>query len=162
MCAARNFYCEQYGRWLCYGKGNSSNTWSRSCVVLQTQRRPLSGAAGSDGSSTWAVIRGAESFLQEVHNFTHLPWWAVILLSTGILRSVITLPLAVHQNKIIAKRELLQPTLKEYGEAIKYRVIGRCRREGLPVEEANRRMKKEASVTVCLPHYQQMLCTLGP
>ena len=107
------------------------------------QRRSLSEAAGPDVNTTWAVVRGAESFLQEVHSFTHLPWWAVILLSTTILRSVITLPLAVHQNKILAKRELLLPTLKEYGEAVKYRVIGQCRRQGLPVEEANKRMKKE-------------------
>ena len=109
----------------------------------------MSATASSD-DTTWAVVRGAEAFLQEVHSVTHLPWWAVILMSTVGLRSVITLPLAVHQNRVIAKRELLQPTLKEYGEAIKHRVVGRCRREGLPVEEANRRLRKE--VCMCCYH----------
>ena len=54
-----------------------------------------------------------------------------------------TLPLAVYQNKIIAKIELLAPTLKEYQEAVKHNVVVRCKRANLPVEEANRRMMKE-------------------
>lgn len=125
------------------------------CHVVKNRRSILFAATKSveaSANSTWAVIRGTETILQNLHDVSHLPWWALILVSTATLRTVITLPLAVHQNRVVAKMELLQPMLKEYGEAIKHRVVGRCRREGLPVEEANRRMKKEVSdeiVEIC-------------
>ena len=90
-----------------------------------------------------AVIQGGEMFLQGVHEFSHLPWWAAILLSTAVLRTLITLPLAVHQNKVVAKMELLLPKMREYEEALKHRVVGRCKKQGLPVEVANKIYKEE-------------------
>ena len=90
------------------------------------------------------TVHLAQSVLQHVHDHSHLPWWAVILGSTFALRSAVTLPLAVYQQKVLAKMELLMPTLKEYQEAVKHNVIVRCRRANLPVEEANRRIRKEA------------------
>lgn len=89
------------------------------------------------------IIHTAEWFLDGVHSYTHLPWWAVITCTTFILRSLVTLPLAVHQNKILAKMELLKPTLKEYQEAVKHNVIVKCRRNNVPLDEANRRVMKE-------------------
>ncbi len=97
----------------------------------------------STGWSPHTLIHSAEGALHEVHEFTHLPWWAVIVLTTVSLRTVVTLPLAIHQNKIIAKMELLKPTIQEYQEAVKHNVIVKCRRANLPVEEANKIMMKE-------------------
>ena len=91
----------------------------------------------------YAVIHTAERFFEGVHLYTHLPWWAVIACCTVTLRSIITLPLAVHQNKMLAKMELLTPTLKEYQESMKHNVVTKCRREDVPPEIANRRVKKE-------------------
>lgn len=99
--------------------------------------------------SPHVIIHTAESFLDGVHHYTHLPWWAVITCTTFILRSVVTLPLAVHQNKILAKMELLKPTLQEYQEAVKHNVIVKCRRANVPLDEANRRVMKEVSMTLC-------------
>lgn len=99
----------------------------------------------SSYSSFYTVIHGAETAFLAVHSFTHFPWWGVVITTTALLRSVLTLPLAVYQNRIIAKMELLLPTLKEYQEAVKHNVIVKCRRENLPVEEANRRLKKAVS-----------------
>lgn len=65
------------------------------------------------------------------------------MLVTVALRSLVTLPLAVHQNKLLVRMELLLPTLKEYQEAVKHNIIGKSRRDNVPVEEANRRMMKE-------------------
>ena len=90
----------------------------------------------------YAVIHTAERFFEGVHHYTHLPWWAVIACCTVTLRSLITLPLAVHQNKMLAKMELLVPTLKEYQEAVQHNVITKCRRENVPYEIASRREKK--------------------
>lgn len=53
------------------------------------------------------------------------------------------LPLAIHQNKILTKMELLMPTLKEYQEAVEHNMVTKCRRENLLHKESNRRVKKE-------------------
>ena len=96
----------------------------------------------------YAVIHAAERFYESIHLTTHLPWWAVIACCTVALRSLITLPLAVHQNKMLAKMELLTPTLKEYQEAVQHNVIIKCRRENVPYEIANKRVQKEVSLHV--------------
>ena len=110
---------------------------------------PTSGEVSEDyitvsaDSAPYAVIHAAEVFFQTVHYYTHLPWCSVIILATIVLRSLVTLPLAVYQNEIITKMELLMPTLKEYEEAVKHNVVTKCRREDVPYKEANRRVNKE-------------------
>lgn len=69
--------------------------------------------------------------------------WAVIVGSTVILRSIVTVPLAVHQNKLIAKIELSQSTLHMMTEALKQRVAGECRRLNMSAEEADREFRKQ-------------------
>ena len=59
---------------------------------------------------------------------------------------MITLPLAVYQNKLITRIELLQPTLKELTEALKHRVTVESRKEGLSSEAANKVFKKKVDV----------------
>ncbi|XP_064394043.1 cytochrome c oxidase assembly protein COX18, mitochondrial-like isoform X2 [Halichondria panicea] len=46
-------------------------------------------------------------------------------------------------SKVIAKMELLKPTIQEYQESVKHNVIVKCRRANLPVEEANKILMKE-------------------
>ena len=74
--------------------------------------------------------------------FTCTCRWAVIIGSTAVLRSVTTVPLAVHQNKLIAKIELHQPTVSMMTEALKHTVVGECRRSGLPADRADKLFKK--------------------
>jgi mitochondrial inner membrane protein COX18 len=45
--------------------------------------------------------------LLQLHDTTGLPWWATIVLSTVMLRTCITMPLAIYQNKILARVENL-------------------------------------------------------
>lgn len=119
------------------------------CHPLGLRMQPARNLTDGLKASAYAAINSAEGFFQAVHHYTHLPWWAVIVLSTVTLRSLVTLPLAIHQNKLLAKTELLLPTLKEYQEAVKHNVVGRSRRAGLPVEEANRIMRKEVREGGC-------------
>lgn len=88
-------------------------------------------------------IHALQVFLETVHSWSHLPWWAVIVGSTVVLRSIVTVPLAVHQNKLLTTIELSQPTLQMMTEALKMRVVGECRRMNLSAEEADRRFRKE-------------------
>ncbi|XP_055606874.1 cytochrome c oxidase assembly protein COX18, mitochondrial [Uranotaenia lowii] len=43
--------------------------------------------------------------LVAIHDYSGLPWWASVIVSTVLLRSVVTLPLTVYQNKIVARLE---------------------------------------------------------
>lgn len=74
--------------------------------------------------------------------------WAVIIGSTAALRSVITVPLAIHQNKLIAEIELRQPTVSMMTEALKHRVVSECRRLGVSADEADKLFKKRVRMYV--------------
>lgn len=44
-------------------------------------------------------VEYTKDFLVSVHDFTGLPWWGTIICTTIVLRSAVTLPLAVYQVK---------------------------------------------------------------
>lgn len=78
--------------------------------------------------------------------------WAVIIGSTAFLRSIVTVPLAIHQNKLIAEIELHQPTISMMTEALKHRVVGECRKSGVSADEADRLFKKRVCAAVNFTH----------
>lgn len=137
----------------CAAMRSASRRGTGLLLLVKSQVVPLRHAVRRELSSDvpYAAIHVAERFYEGVHHYTHLPWWAVIACCTVALRSLITLPLAVHQNKMLAKMELLTPTLKEYQEAVQHNVIIKCRRENVPYEIANKRVQKEVreTLTVC-------------
>ncbi|XP_074618316.1 cytochrome c oxidase assembly protein COX18, mitochondrial-like [Acropora palmata] len=87
-------------------------------------------------------VHALQILLDAFHTWTHLPWWAVIVGSTAVLRSMITLPLAIHQHKLIAQIELHQPTISMMTEALKHRVVGECQRSGVSADKADKLFKK--------------------
>lgn len=61
-----------------------------------------------------------QEFLINMNDFTGLPWYGTIILSTFVLRSCITLPLAAYQNNILAKLENLgQNEMPKIAEELK-------------------------------------------
>jgi inner membrane protein COX18 len=110
-----------------------------------TLRRHFSETPVAEHTSDYLPISLAQSFLESVHSYTNLPWWCTIVLTCVGLRSAITLPLAVYQNKLITKIELLQPTLKELTEALKHRVTIESRNKGLSSQAANKVFKKQVN-----------------
>ncbi|XP_002737317.1 cytochrome c oxidase assembly protein COX18, mitochondrial-like [Saccoglossus kowalevskii] len=60
----------------------------------------------------------AQQVLETGHDFTNLPWWASIILTTFALRTAVTLPFAVYQHYIFARLELLQPQIAQYGRQL--------------------------------------------
>ncbi|XP_046859433.1 cytochrome c oxidase assembly protein COX18, mitochondrial-like [Xenia sp. Carnegie-2017] len=106
-------------------------------------QRHFSKSTDPSTTAEYIPIEIAQNVLETIHIYTHLPWWSTIVLSCVGLRSLVTLPLGVYQNKLVAKIELLQPTLKELSEALKHRVTIECRRKGLPSQQANKLFKKQ-------------------
>lgn len=57
--------------------------------------------------------------LKFAHDITGLPWWASIILSTVVLRSVVTLPLTVYQYKIMGRLEKISKEFPDIIEELK-------------------------------------------
>lgn len=57
------------------------------------------------------VVFFLQQKLTDFHDLTGLPWWAVIVLSTVMMRTVFILPLTIHQNYVISKLELINNDL---------------------------------------------------
>lgn len=57
--------------------------------------------------------------LVNLHDITGLPWWATIILSTILLRSCITVPLTIYQNKILARIELISMEMPDIVKQLK-------------------------------------------
>uniref|UniRef100_A0A2M4BUB3 Putative inner membrane protein cox18 mitochondrial n=1 Tax=Anopheles marajoara TaxID=58244 RepID=A0A2M4BUB3_9DIPT len=55
----------------------------------------------------------------ELHDFSGLPWWTTIVIATIGLRTLVTLPLAIYQNKIVARLELISLEMPELIKELK-------------------------------------------
>ena len=81
----------------------------------------------------------------------------MIIGSTAVLRSIVTVPLAIHQNKLIAEIELRQPTISMMTEALKHRVVGECRKSGVSADEADKLFKKRVCAAVLHTYFSHTL-----
>ncbi|EFN89339.1 Mitochondrial inner membrane protein COX18 [Harpegnathos saltator] len=64
-------------------------------------------------------IKIAQDFLLWMHDYTGLPWWLVIVLTTVVMRATVTLPLSFYQQYIIAKLENLKLEMDEIVKEMK-------------------------------------------
>lgn len=91
-------------------------------------------------------IKISYDFLTYIHTLTGLPWWASVALSTVLLRSFITLPLAVYSTYILARVENLQPEIRKLSHRMKIETAKAIREFGWDMEHAriryNYSMKK--------------------
>lgn len=69
--------------------------------------RSMSGTAGSSGwydsLAESGPVRLCEQYLMGVQQLAGCPWWLSIIVSTVMVRTLVTLPLAAYQVVIIAK-----------------------------------------------------------
>ncbi|ALC44002.1 CG4942, partial [Drosophila busckii] len=57
--------------------------------------------------------------LIQIHDYTGLPWWASIVMSTFMFRAVVTLPLTIYQHKITARIEKIALEMPAIVEELK-------------------------------------------
>lgn len=70
--------------------------------------------------SSSAPVTGLQDALIQLHDLSGLPWWGTIIVSTFALRTAVTLPLAVYQNRNMAKFERVATiTLPEISKQLK-------------------------------------------
>ncbi|XP_054248338.1 cytochrome c oxidase assembly protein COX18, mitochondrial [Indicator indicator] len=94
-------------------------------------------AAASGGPGSWyenvarsAPVHWAEEALLSLQAAGELPWWAAITCGAALLRTAVTLPLAAHQGRLLAKLENLQPEIKTLSERLRYEVSVRGKQKG--------------------------------
>lgn len=91
------------------------------CTVNQTnheQRRNFTQDFWRSVSESKAVNILQEATIK-LHDVSGLPWWSTIIVSTVLLRGCITLPLALYQNRILAKVEKLTVELPDLVKELK-------------------------------------------
>jgi hypothetical protein len=86
---------------------NKNNTLWASSHRPYFQIRHISGQSGVETFGAWSrvylwlsestPVGCAQDLILYVHSSTGLPWWTTIILATVLLRTVVTLPLAVYQ-----------------------------------------------------------------
>ncbi|KAM6120406.1 cytochrome c oxidase assembly protein COX18, mitochondrial [Pterocles gutturalis] len=112
-------------------------------------RGPLTVAAASAAPSGWyewlaqsAPVHWAEEGLVALQAAAGLPWWAAIVCGGALLRTAVTLPLAAHQSRLLAKLENLQPEIKQLAERLRYEVSVRGKQLGWSEKVARFHFKK--------------------
>lgn len=77
---------------------------------ISSSVRRLSGGSSDEGASGWysglsdaAPVHLCEQFLVSMQQVSGLPWWLNIVVSTLMVRTVVTLPLAAYQMVVLAK-----------------------------------------------------------
>lgn len=69
--------------------------------------------------SNSALVHFFQQNLINFHELTGLPWWLTIIVTTILLRSVVTLPLAIYSNKIMVRLELISLEMNEIVKGLK-------------------------------------------
>ena len=95
-------------------------------------------------------IKVSHDFLVYIHTLTGLPWWASIALATILLRSCITLPLAIYSSYILAQVENLQPEIRKLSHRLKIETAKAIREFGWDMEHARQRYNYSVSLEKCL------------
>jgi membrane protein insertase Oxa1/YidC/SpoIIIJ len=90
-----------------------------------------------------SIISFNQSILEFIHNSTVLPWWATILISTTLLRTFLTLPIAVVQQKNDAKILSLQPQIMGIFERLKHEVVREVKKRNGTYEEFQSELTKK-------------------
>lgn len=71
-----------------------------------------------DSIASSTPVHYLQQNLIQIHDVTGLPWWATIVLSTVLLRSVL-IPLSIYQNKIMARLEMINMEMPAIVEELK-------------------------------------------
>ncbi|KAL1923023.1 uncharacterized protein VTP21DRAFT_9399 [Calcarisporiella thermophila] len=89
------------------------------------------------------ILSTNQYFLEQLHHSAHLPWWASIVAATVILRSTLTFPIAISQQKYVARMNGIAPVIKSWTETLKHTVTRDAKKRGLTYEEYESLLQKE-------------------
>ena len=59
------------------------------------------------------AVHYIEDTMASIHDSTGLPWWATIVITTGTLRLLLTMPAHITQQKVMAKRYIMSEEMNK-------------------------------------------------
>lgn len=89
-----------------------------------------------------AILAANESILYSIHNMG-MPWWATIVASTVMLRTSMTLPIAIYQQRSVGKMINLAPMVQSWAETLKVQVAKESRQYGWPYQKYQQELQKQ-------------------
>lgn len=97
-----------------------SNNYQRQFSIQNTVESLVQSQTGFfKWLSESTLVEYTQNFVLSVHDITGLPWWATIICTTVLLRTTVTLPLAVYQYYILAKLENIKLEMPEIAKEMK-------------------------------------------
>lgn len=91
-----------------------------------------------------AVLAMNEAILNTIHS-AGLPWWGTILAGTLFLRTSLTLPIAIYQQRSMGKMINLAPMVQSWAETLKVEVAKQSNRAGWPYKQYQAELQKQYS-----------------
>ncbi|CAJ0755759.1 3708_t:CDS:2 [Entrophospora sp. SA101] len=125
---------------------NNNNKGIKNYLSIKSKNISLSNIKSTPNELFMILLTTNQIFLEAIHNSLSLPWWKTIILTTIILRSSFTLPLAIYQQKNVVKSISLQPLLKGWNESIKNRLISKFKVERKSFSEFQKEFKRQVEI----------------
>jgi membrane protein insertase Oxa1/YidC/SpoIIIJ len=94
-----------------------------------------------------AILALNESVLMTIHD-AGLPWWATILAGTLALRSTLTLPIAIYQQRSMGKMINLAPMVQSWAETLKVQVAKESNQKGWSYKQYQAELQKQYKTKV--------------
>jgi inner membrane protein COX18 len=83
-----------------------------------------------------------QHFVETFHG-AGLPWWASIVTATVCLRSALTLPIAIYQQRAIGRMLAVAPIVQSWGETLKNQLAREGKAKGWEYERYNSELQKQ-------------------
>lgn len=116
--------------------GNITEVLRDSTMEAVASQAPVLNEVAIAAADNWYPVAALQHFIDQVHTFTGLNWWASIALTTAIIR-VFMVPLLISQMKSSVKLAQMKPHLEE----IKARMDARSS-DPTAVHEGQKEMNK--------------------
>lgn len=95
------------------------------------------------------MLAANQQFIETFHG-AGLPWWASIVTATICLRSALTLPIAVYQQRAIGRMLAAAPIVQSWGETLKNQLAREGKIKGWEYERYNLELQKQVMWHVSL------------
>eukprot|EP00041_Stephanoeca_diplocostata_P025910 m.690000 g.690000 ORF g.690000 m.690000 type:complete len:374 (-) comp22848_c0_seq3:3057-4178(-) len=124
-------------------RDHASDSDRAACRHRVHLHRKLSSDITVAATCSSAPVAAVQELLGTITYTTGMPWWMTITAVTLTLRATLTTPLYILQQQSIAKYQLLQPQIKEWVSALKYKAQVLAHRNNTPLDQATKKLNKD-------------------
>ncbi|KAI9071621.1 hypothetical protein K1719_046416 [Acacia pycnantha] len=113
-----------------------ANVLTDTTMEAVASQAPVLSEVAIAAADSYLPVQVLQYFIDYVHTFTGLNWWAAIALTTLLIRGA-TLPLLINQLKATSKLTLMRPHLEEIKQEMQDKAM-----DPMAVAEGQKKMKK--------------------